>query len=46
MDLTRALERIQSEILLDQFDGPPCDAKEDVKLIEDKVKHKRRAFHV
>lgn len=45
MDLTRALERIQSEILLDQFDSPQ-DAKEDVKLIEDKVKHKRQAFHV
>lgn len=33
MDLPRALERIQSEILLDQFDSSPCDAKESAKLI-------------
>lgn len=32
MDLPRALERIQSEILLDQFDGP--GDKEDAKLLE------------
>lgn len=32
MDLPRALERIQSEILLDQYDGP--GDKEDAKLLE------------
>lgn len=49
MDLTTALQRIQSEILLDQFDDdnpPPGEIKDNVKLIEDKVKHKRDAFHV
>lgn len=43
MDLHRALERI----LLDQFDQHPEEtSKEDAKLIEDKVKHKREAFRV
>lgn len=44
MDLSKALERIQSEILLDQYDGETT--KEDVKLIG-RVKHKKReGFHV
>lgn len=42
MDLQKALERVQSEILLDQYDGPGETTKDDAQLIEDKVKHKNK----
>lgn len=41
-DLPKALERIQSEILLDQLDAH--ETKEDTKLIE--TSSKRDKFHV
>lgn len=46
MDLQRALERIQSEILLDQYDGGGETTKDDAQLIVDTVKHKREGFRV
>lgn len=48
MDLCKALEKIQSEILLEQYDNPDQEnaaattTKDRAKLIEDKVKHKKR----
>ena len=45
MDLPRVLERIQSEILLDQFEENPGEAKDSARLIDDH-RHHRRAFPV